>query len=277
MEPTPRDRTVRADRRPAPPRRYPPGLEGGTGSAGEDGREMAHAMMLLPLVAMNVVALNLGQLLPWIHIANVLYLLSYSVRDILWLRILTVVAIFTAFPYYFSCSERGPLWDVIAWQSLFATVNIFQIVLLVRERWPVTLQGIEREIYEKVFRSLTPGEFRKLLTQADWRDVEPGTRLVREGEVVDEMLLLCEGEADVVVGEKVVAGLGAGQFIGEMSFLTQEKASANVDARTHAKLVGWQQDKLKAFLERQTGLDYKLRGTLGQDMVRKLKAAAQRS
>ena len=240
---------------------------------------MIHLLLLAPMVALNVLAAKsggsgIGSLLPWIHIANVLYLLSYSVRDILWLRILTVVAALTLLPYYFSCSTN-PLWDAIAWNALFIAVNIFQIILLVRERWPVTLSGVEREIYEKVFPSLTPGEFRRLLALADWRDAAPGTRLVAEGEVVREMLLLCDGSADVIAGGHKVTTLESGQFIGEMSFLTQEKASANVDASTPAKLVGWEQERLKAFLERQTALDYKLRGTLGRDMVRKLKAAAQ--
>ena len=44
----------------------------------------------------------------FIHIANVLYLVSYLVRDILWLRWLTVIAICTLMPYFYFQAE--PLW-----------------------------------------------------------------------------------------------------------------------------------------------------------------------
>ncbi len=235
---------------------------------------MAQLALLVPLLAMNVIAFLIAGPDIWVHVANILYLFSYSVRDILWLRALTIVAIVTMMPFYFTCSDN-PMWTPIAWQTVFVFVNFLQIVLLVRERWPVTLHGLERDIYERVFRSLSPGEFRRLLTLAEWRDVDTGTRLVRKGEVVREMLLLCDGAAVVVVGDKTIAHLESGQFIGEMSFLTEAKASADVEATAPSKLVAWEQEKLKAFLERQTAVDYKLRGTLNRDMVRKLKAAAQ--
>ena len=44
-----------------------------------------------------------------IHVANVLFLLSYSVRDILWLRLLTVVAIISLLPYYASNDLYPPI------------------------------------------------------------------------------------------------------------------------------------------------------------------------
>jgi hypothetical protein len=36
-----------------------------------------------------------------IHVANVLYLVAYMVRDVLWLRILTVVGAFCLMPFYY--------------------------------------------------------------------------------------------------------------------------------------------------------------------------------
>jgi hypothetical protein len=36
----------------------------------------------------------------WINVANLLYLFSYSVRDILWLRALTVIGALCLLPYY---------------------------------------------------------------------------------------------------------------------------------------------------------------------------------
>jgi len=221
--------------------------------------------------------LDLQQLAFWspciqdiIHVANVLYLLSYSVRDILWLRVLTVVAALCLLPYYYSCGA-DPLWAPIIWNLLFTSVNLFQIFLLVKERWPRSLQGLERRIYDEVFSALTPGEFVKLVQLGAWREDAPGTVLVRDGSVVQEMTLLCEGTAEVRRGDTVLAKLAAGQFVGEMSFLTQEKAGADVVTTARTKVLSWPQDELQRFLERHGDMSFKVRGVLGRDLVQKLR------
>jgi len=229
---------------------------------------MFDSASLLPLAAFDI-----STLLPWIHVANVLYLASYSVRDILWLRILTVVAALCLLPYYFSCSAN-PLWEAIAWNGLFISVNLFQIFLLVKERWPVALQGLERKVYDEIFHDLTPGAFVNLLKLGDWRDCSPGDILVEHGTVVDEMLLLCEGGAAVRKEDVELARLNPGQFVGEMSFLTKEKASADVVCSASSKVLSWPQTTLQAFLDKNSTLSFQVRGVLGRDLVRKLNVNA---
>src|SRR5262245_13620102 len=70
-----------------------------------------------------------------IHVANVLFLLSYLVRDILVLRLLTVVAILALLPYYFA----NGLYPPIFWNSVFIAINLYQLYRLVLERRPVRL------------------------------------------------------------------------------------------------------------------------------------------
>lgn len=48
-----------------------------------------------------------------IHVANVLYLLSSMVRDILGLRVLSVMAGLCLMPYYCHCGDH-PLWALIS-------------------------------------------------------------------------------------------------------------------------------------------------------------------
>ena len=208
-----------------------------------------------------------------IHVANVLYLISYLVRDILWLRILTVVAILTLMPYYFACSDT-PLWAAIAWQGVFGLVNLVQIALLVKERWPRKLEDAERELYEEVFNDLTPGEYVKLLSEGTWTQPTQGETLVADGSVVENMMVLTGGDMEVRKGDKVLAKLSDGQFIGEMSFISGNKAGADVVAGNNAKLMSWKQSDLKRLIEKNPGLGPKIQGVLGRDVVRKLAAQA---
>ena len=205
-----------------------------------------------------------------IHLANILYLLSYLVRDILWLRVLSVMAGLCLMPYYCHCGEH-PLWAPISWNALFTAVNIFQIVVLVGERWPRTLRGPEKKLYENVFPELKPGEFVKLLRMSERMEVAVGTRLVEQGSDVPNMLLLTEGELEVRVNGDPVVSIQPGQFIGEMSFITGEKASADVIAVVPSVVVSCSQESLKQLLENKPGMAIKIQAALGRDVVAKLR------
>jgi CRP-like cAMP-binding protein len=205
-----------------------------------------------------------------VHVANVLYLSSYLVRDILWLRILTIFAGLSLLPFYCNCSDHV-LWAPIIWNLLFMAVNSVQIAILLRERRPKPLGGSEQELYDKVFADLAPGEFRRLLRHGDWKDVEAGTLLVQKDTVVSDMMVLKQGAMDVFVEDRVIARLTPGQFIGEMSFLTGDKATADVRASQPSRVLVWSQERLNELLDNKATLAFKIRGILGRDVVGKLR------
>ncbi len=205
-----------------------------------------------------------------VHLANALYLCSYLVRDILWLRVLTIAAGLSLVPFYCHCSDHI-LWAPIAWNVLFMTVNLVQIIILLRERRPRQLGGAEQELYDSVFADLAPGEFRKLLKVGQWQEVAAGETIVKQGTVVADMMVLKQGALEVRVADRVIARLNPGQFVGEMSFLSGEKATADVVATEPSRLMVWSQETLNEFLARRAGLAFKLRGVLGRDVVAKLR------
>ena len=67
-----------------------------------------------------------------IHAANMLYLTSYFVRDVLRLRVFTVFAATSLIPYFYLQPE--PLMAAIYWNLFFIVLNAYWIVRLVRER-----------------------------------------------------------------------------------------------------------------------------------------------
>ena len=71
-----------------------------------------------------------------INSANILYLLSYFVKDMLKLRILTIVAA-SCFIAYFYCQPE-PMMTVVYWNSFFVGQNVFAIVRLQVKR-PATV------------------------------------------------------------------------------------------------------------------------------------------
>lgn len=206
----------------------------------------------------------------FLHLGNILYLLAYSVRDILWLRILTVVATLCLMPYYFFCSET-PLYAPIGWCSLFTLVNLVQIGMLIMERRPVFLGEDELRLYRMLFRSLAPREFMKLMSIAEWKRATENQELLRQHEPVTQLVLISTGRGRVEVDGRPIAEVGPGQFVGEMGFLTQQHASASVIANLSVDYLAWPADQLRTLFEDAPQLHVKVQGILGTDLVEKLR------
>jgi hypothetical protein len=80
-----------------------------------------------------------------INIANTLYLFSYFVRDVLWLRVLTVIAATCLTVYFYF--RPDPLMTVVYWNLFFIALNVYWVFRL----W------LERGGYSKVRSSLCFG------------------------------------------------------------------------------------------------------------------------
>src|SRR5271157_5419473 len=90
----------------------------------------------------------------FIHAANVLLLVAYSVRDILWLRLFALASSLIAIPYF--ALQPTPMWVPLSWTFIFAAINLFQSWRLFLERRPVKLTPEEEEVRRLVFRDLPP-------------------------------------------------------------------------------------------------------------------------
>ena len=79
----------------------------------------------------------------FINIANILYLLSYFVRDIFWLRVLTVIAAsFLTLYFYF---QPDPLMTAVCWNLFFIALNVYWVIRLVLEH-PAYLERVSTVI-----------------------------------------------------------------------------------------------------------------------------------
>ena len=68
-----------------------------------------------------------------IYAANILYLLSYLVRDILHLRLLTIVAACCLVTFFYNQAE--PLITVICWNLFFVGLNALQLTRILWDRY----------------------------------------------------------------------------------------------------------------------------------------------
>ena len=205
-----------------------------------------------------------------IHAANVLYLLAFMVRDILWLRALSVVAATCLILYFYF--QPIPLMTAIYWNLAFTALNLFWIVRLLLERRPVKLTTEQQRLCELVFRTMTPREMIKILNLATWSDAAVGECFVERDKPLDRLMVIYSGKACVEVDGRHVAELEPGQFIGSISYVTEETSPANVVSLEPTRYVSWPKSKLKEFMTKNPDLHSALKTTLAIDLTRWLRA-----
>src|SRR4029434_10098211 len=130
-----------------------------------------------------------------VHFSNILMLAAYSVRDILWLRWFAVGAALINIPYFLL--QGTVLWPPVLWALVFTAINLYQIARIYLERRPVVLSEDERKLYDLGFQSLRPREFVALALVGEWKNAEPGERVVTEGEPVSGVCISITGSAEV--------------------------------------------------------------------------------
>lgn len=71
-----------------------------------------------------------------------------------------------------------------------------------------------------------------------FRKVPPGVRIIQEGQSGGELFIFLNGEGKVLKGDDVIlASLGAGDYVGEMSLIDGEPRSASVEVTETAELM----------------------------------------
>jgi phosphoserine phosphatase RsbU/P len=112
--------------------------------------------------------------------------------------------------------------------------------------------------------SLPPGELKHLAANLHSVEVAPGTILFQEGDFGDCFYVVAAGQMEVVKAlgtaeERLLSISGPGEFIGEMSLMSQAgRRTASVRAGSHAKLLKLTRDEFETLLHRQPKLAYEM-------------------
>ncbi len=198
--------------------------------------------------------------------------ISFYVKDMMALRALSILAGAVGVLYNYFLPQ-GALWLVIFWLCVFMAINAVRIAHLVIERRGVSFSDEERELFETIFRNFAPVEFMKLLRISEWRAAEPGDVLAVEGEAIDELALIYNGEVTVEKGGAEVTRSRDGTMIGEMSYIQGGNATATVRATRPTRCLVWPSDGLKKLLKRNPTMDIAMSSVFSLDLAKKLAGA----
>jgi CRP-like cAMP-binding protein len=203
------------------------------------------------------------------HIASVLTLLAYLVKEMLWLRFLTILACIAGiiFNYFVPAT---PLWAVIWWNVVFIIINVVQIMIIFKERSNVSFTEEERELYETLFKDFAPFEFMKLLRIGTWREARKGQALTVEAQPLDSIILIYNGLVSVEIGGQQVRQMKDGSLIGEISFITGGPATATVVALEPTRYMAWPKDEMRSLLNRNPSMRFAMESVFSKELIKKL-------
>jgi CRP-like cAMP-binding protein len=201
----------------------------------------------------------------WVNVSNIVFLVAFSTRDVLALRILALVGEGLILPYYYLQAET--LWQPIFWSLAFMAVNAVRIVAT------VILSEKEEQLYRVAFSSVDKREFLKLASLARWVDCSPGEVILEKGQPVCDAIVLISGEMEAILGSKSRMELRPGQLIGDGSAYSGLASPVDIVARSRGTLAKWNLRCLTEFTDSRPALRAKLLNIVSADLAAKLTAA----
>ena len=198
-------------------------------------------------------------------IAAVLSFSAYLMGNVLWLRILLVMA---SSVYVIAGISLG-ITSMAGWNSAYLLINSFHVVILLLNNSTVILSDDTKEIYHQEFSSLTTREFKKLILMNPLYKVV-NEQIIDEGETPGKMLVLIKGEARVIKSGKQIAIVQQGDLVGEMSFMSNQPASADVVTIGEATIAYWTHQDLDKINKKNYALYNKFISIIGRNLVKKI-------
>ncbi len=206
-----------------------------------------------------------------LNCAYTIWLAAFMAKKIVWLRLLTITGMMVGIPYYLYIHE-APMWNNIFWVCTYASINLVMLFIIYLESRPIELSDLEQKIYDMTFKSLEPRVFKKLINHGSLEEIQPDVVLVNRDSELDSLMLVVEGQAEVVLkhGEHLI--IPTGGFIGEQSYITGGKTSADVTSgREAAKILRWKSEELRKYLADKETLKDNLDLIFTADLIHKLR------
>ena len=200
--------------------------------------------------------------------ANLIFMSAYWVKDILWLRLLSIAGSLVILPYYYFQPE--PLWEPMAWSFVYMAIHGFRAWGIIKERRPVDLTDEENTLYKATFTNLTPQQFKKILAHGAWADLDRGSKVVSEGQPAGTLTAVLTGELEAKKGERMLGTFGPGDFVGLGSIMTDAHEFCDVTVSRPARVFTWDYPALKNTLDADDALKTALRQTAGASLAAKL-------
>ena len=175
-----------------------------------------------------------------------------------------IVSLMTRFNPYSMMVEVA--WAVI---SVIGLIRLYIIYKYFR------FSDEEQAAAKRLGPGLAKDRVRKLLSLGKWSDVSPGHVLTHEGRPVTHLIYVASGLCRIQIDGTIVATIGTGGLIGEMTYHTGHPATATVIVDAASRILTFERAALEGFLDRNDDIRAALEQSIAGDLRHKLAATTQ--
>ncbi len=175
-----------------------------------------------------------------LNVAYTILLVSTFTRTILWLRAVLICSS-TAFVVYGIASG---ITSVAIWNALAGVLHVYQLVTYLRARRAVTVTPEDAQVHAEHFSHLDRFDFATMWSVGDTRTFQ-NEQMTTRGQPQDWTALILDGRVEVRRNGSVLAVLGRGDLVGELSYVSGRPASADTHAVGPVRVRSWQQAQLR--------------------------------
>lgn len=182
-----------------------------------------------------------------IFIAEVLFIIAYCFTNLLALRVLCLCGqvIYVIAGLIVGYDTEGYL-SIIIFNAISAIINGVQIFNILKEKYEIFLPEETRVIHSKTFSHMSNSEFMKIYNLAKHETYLKGEKIISEDAHINTLMLLISGEIQIRRQEKVLGWYSFGNFVGEMSFISNANAVASAYVSTdEIECLKWDRDVLE--------------------------------
>lgn len=200
------------------------------------------------------------------HIAYILLITSMMMRRINWLRAVAILAGVLSAYYYWTLDDKVSMF----WETIFTLVNFAQLVILQVENRRGSFNEDEKYFIQTCLPNIERAHVRRLMKLGAWTQVQEDTVLIAEDTMPQRLKFIVSGTAVVTYSKRSIGSIGKGDFLGEVSYLTGQKASATAITHERVRYLAFDKERLREHLARNIEVRHALEASFNRNLADKL-------
>lgn len=156
------------------------------------------------------------------------------------------------------------------WIVILFGINLVQLVRSSFKARQGLMTAEERALIAEVLAIEEPAKQRRLRDVITWRDADTGEVLMRQGQIAPPLIYVATGQIAVEHEGLPVGTCGPDDFLGEMSLVTGQGASATVKVAMPARLAVFDRDALVRLMDAMPELARAFDRRLNQGLADKI-------
>lgn len=201
------------------------------------------------------------------HLSYIFLITSMLMTSLRKLRVLALMSGLSAMAHFIFRTEDTAS---LVWEIAFVLANGIQLSILIYRSRTGDVSPEEQALLQHVLKVQDPINQRRMLGLLRWRDVAVGEVLIRQGQANPPLAYVASGAARIEHDGQMVGVCGEGDFLGEMSLVSGDRATATVVVTNTMRIAVFDRDALAQLMRSSPDIGNALDAALNRGLAAKV-------